>query len=135
MTSQDSPPSVKELDEPRLEALIETVGYGIQSVEPKPKDVETRYKSTSRIVEVNGNIADGGNVHTLNNPSAVGGQGGSCFGDSGGPLFVNNTNEVVAVVPLLSAVNAPATPVPPVTPVVASVTTPRGWPVPVPVMA
>ena len=58
----------------------------------------SRYKSTSRIVEVNGNIADGGNLHTLNNPSAVGGRGGSCFGDSGGPLFVNNTNQVVAVV-------------------------------------
>lgn len=82
----------------RNNALIETVGYGIQSVQPKPMDVETRYKSTSRIVEVNGNISQGGNVHTLNNPSAVGGRGGSCFGDSGGPLFVNNTNKVVAVV-------------------------------------
>jgi hypothetical protein len=82
----------------RNDALIETVGYGIQSVQPNPQDVETRYKSTSRIVEVKGNIADGGNVHTLNNPSAVGGRGGSCFGDSGGPLFVNNTNKVVAVV-------------------------------------
>ncbi len=79
-------------------ALIETVGYGIQSIQPQPQDVETRYKSTSRIVEVNGNIAEGGNVHTLNNPSAIGGRGGSCFGDSGGPLLVNNTNKVVAVV-------------------------------------
>ncbi len=82
----------------RNHALIETVGYGVQSVQPHPQDVETRYKSTSRIVEVNGNTSKGGNVHTLNNPSAVGGTGGSCFGDSGGPLFVNNTNRVVAVV-------------------------------------
>ena len=82
----------------RNRALIETVGYGVQSVQPHPQDVETRYKSTSRIVEVNGNTSRGGNVHTLNNPSAVGGTGGSCFGDSGGPLFVNNTNRVVAVV-------------------------------------
>jgi hypothetical protein len=79
-------------------ALVETVGYGIQSVQPHPQDEETRYKSTSRIVQVNGNISDGGNVHTLNNPSAIGGIGGSCFGDSGGPLFVNDTNEVLAVV-------------------------------------
>jgi hypothetical protein len=79
-------------------ALVETVGYGIQSVQPKPMDVETRYKSTSRIVEVTGNASTGGNLHTLNNPSPTGGTGGSCFGDSGGPVFVNNTDQVVAVV-------------------------------------
>jgi hypothetical protein len=79
-------------------ALVETVGYGIQSVQPKPMDVETRYKSTSRIVEITGNASKGGNLHTLNNPSAVGGIGGSCFGDSGGPVFINNTNIVLAVV-------------------------------------
>jgi Trypsin len=82
----------------RNSALVETVGYGIQSVQPHPQEIESRYKSTSRIVQVNGNISSGGNVHTLNNPSAVGGRGGSCFGDSGGPLFVNNTNQVLAVV-------------------------------------
>lgn len=82
----------------RNNALVETVGYGIQSVQPHPQDVETRYKSTSRIVQVNSNTSDGGNLHTLNNPSVVGGKGGSCFGDSGGPVFINNTNEVLAVV-------------------------------------
>ncbi len=82
----------------RNNALVETVGYGIQSVQPKPMDETTRYKSTSRIVEVTGSISRGGNLHTLNNPSSVGGRGGSCFGDSGGPVFVNNTNEVIAVV-------------------------------------
>jgi hypothetical protein len=80
------------------DALVETVGYGIQSVQPKPMDVETRYKSTSRIVEDMSQIAGGGNLHTLNNPSAVGGTGGSCFGDSGGPVLINNTNQVLAVV-------------------------------------
>ena len=58
----------------------------------------SRFKSTSRIVELNGHQSAGGNLHTLNNPSKVGGRGGSCFGDSGGPVFVNNTNQVVAVV-------------------------------------
>jgi len=78
--------------------LVETVGYGIQSVQPHPSDIESRFKSTSRIVEITGNQASGGNLHTLNNPSKIGGVGGSCFGDSGGPVFVNNTNEVIAVV-------------------------------------
>ena len=82
----------------RNTALVETVGYGIQSVQPHPADVESRFKSTSRIVEINGNQARSGNLHTLNNPSKVGGVGGSCFGDSGGPVFVNNTNQVIAVV-------------------------------------
>jgi hypothetical protein len=82
----------------RNNALVETVGYGIQAIQPHPLEVESRYKATSRIIEINGSIARGGNLHTLNNPSAVGGRGGSCFGDSGGPLFINNTNEVVAVV-------------------------------------
>jgi hypothetical protein len=82
----------------RNSALVENVGYGIQSVQPKPMDEATRYKSTSRIVEVNGSASTSGNLHTLNNPSAVGGVGGTCFGDSGGPVLVNNTNEVIAVV-------------------------------------
>ena len=78
--------------------LVETVGYGIQSVQPHPADIESRFKSTSRIVEISGNQATSGNLHTSNNPSKSGGVGGSCFGDSGGPVFVNNTNQVIAVV-------------------------------------
>lgn len=86
-----------EADNPN-EALVENVGYGVQSVQPKPMDETTRYKSMSRIVETAGNIAQSGNLHTLNNPSAVGGRGGTCFGDSGGPVLVPDTNLVIAVV-------------------------------------
>ena len=82
----------------RNNALVENVGYGIQSVQPRPMDVESRYKSTSRIAEINGKASSFGNLHTLNNPSAVGGRGGTCFGDSGGPVLVNDTNQVIAVV-------------------------------------
>jgi len=82
----------------RNDALVETVGYGIQAIQPRPMNVDTRFKSTSRIVQNKSNWVDGGNLHTLNNPSKVGGVGGSCFGDSGGPVFVNNTNDILAVV-------------------------------------
>lgn len=82
----------------RNQALVENVGYGTQAVQPHPQSDDDRYKSTSRIVQVNGSISRGGNLHTLNNPSEVGGRGGTCFGDSGGPVLVNDTNEVLAVV-------------------------------------
>ena len=82
----------------RNDALVETVGYGVQSVQPHPQNDDSRYKSTSRIVEVNGNQSEGGNLHTSNNPSSQGGRGGSCFGDSGGPVFINNTNQILGVV-------------------------------------
>lgn len=82
----------------RNNKLVETVGYGIQSIQPHPTDVESRYKSTSRIVEVNGDASRGGNLHTSNNPSAPGGRGGSCFGDSGGPVFIDNTDRILGVV-------------------------------------
>ena len=67
-------------------------------MQPHPQSIDSRFKSTSRIVEVNGNKSGAGNLHTSNNPSVTGGRGGSCFGDSGGPVLENNTNRVLAVV-------------------------------------
>ena len=80
------------------DALVESAGYGVQAIQPNPMEEETRYKSTSRIVEVKGNASRSGNLHTSNNPSKQGGQGGTCFGDSGGPVMVNDTNQIIAVV-------------------------------------
>lgn len=82
----------------RNDAIVENVGYGTQAIQPHPQSDDDRYKSTSRIVQVNGSISRGGNLHTLNNPSEIGGRGGTCFGDSGGPVLVNDTNQVIAVV-------------------------------------
>jgi len=80
------------------DALVESAGYGVQAIQPNPMVEESRYKSTSRIVEVKGNASRSGNLHTSNNPSEKGGRGGTCFGDSGGPVLVNDTNEIIAVV-------------------------------------
>jgi hypothetical protein len=77
--------------------LIESVGYGTQEVHPKPLEVDERWKSTSTIVNIGSHLTDGWNLHTSNNPSAVGGSGGTCFGDSGGGVFLNDTNVLVAV--------------------------------------
>jgi Trypsin len=80
------------------DALVESVGYGVQAIQPNPMQEESLYKSTSRIVEVKGNASRSGNLHTSNNPSSRGGRGGTCGGDSGGPVLVNNTDQVLAVV-------------------------------------
>jgi hypothetical protein len=78
--------------------IVETAGYGIQEVKPKSLELDQRFKSTSRIVNLRGALDGGFNVHTSNNPSASGGQGGTCFGDSGGGVYLNDTSSIVAVV-------------------------------------
>jgi Trypsin len=78
--------------------IIETAGYGIQEVKPVSQDLDARFKSTSTVVNLRSALTDGWNVHTSNNPSAANGQGGTCFGDSGGGVFLNDTNVIVAVV-------------------------------------
>jgi hypothetical protein len=78
--------------------IIETAGYGIQEIKPDFMSLDERWKSTSMIVNLESALTDGWNVHTSNNPSEANGQGGTCFGDSGGGVYLNNTNKVVAVV-------------------------------------
>lgn len=78
--------------------IIETAGYGIQEIKPEFISVDERWKSTSMVVNLVSALTDGWNVHTSNNPSEANGQGGTCFGDSGGGVYLNNTNIVVAVV-------------------------------------
>ena len=78
--------------------IVETAGYGIQEIRPDFISLDERWKSTSMVVNLTSALTDGWNVHTSNNPSAANGQGGTCFGDSGGGVYLNNTNTVVAVV-------------------------------------
>lgn len=78
--------------------IVETAGYGIQSIKPDFISLDERWKSTSTIVNLKSALTDGWNVHTSNNPSPANGRGGTCFGDSGGGVFLNNTNQIVAVV-------------------------------------
>jgi trypsin len=78
--------------------IVETAGYGIQEIKPDFISLDERWKSTSMVVNLKSALTDGWNVHTSNNPSAANGQGGTCFGDSGGGVFLDNTNVIVAVV-------------------------------------
>jgi secreted trypsin-like serine protease len=78
--------------------IVETAGYGDQSIKPKFVSLAERWKATSTILNLRNAATDGWNVQLSDNPSAANGQGGSCFGDSGGGVFLNNTNVIVAVV-------------------------------------
>jgi hypothetical protein len=78
--------------------IVETAGYGIQEIKPQDIALDERWKSTSMVVNLTSALTDGWNVHTSNNPSKANGQGGTCFGDSGGGVYLDNTSVVVAVV-------------------------------------
>jgi len=82
----------------RKETLFTTVGYGYQSVVPKWMWEQVRYNSTSMLVNLKSALTDGYNLHTSNNPGKGQGTGGSCFGDSGGPVLLGDSNMVVGIV-------------------------------------
>jgi secreted trypsin-like serine protease len=51
--------------------------------------------ATEKLVNLNSNLTDGFNVQTSANPGN--GRGGTCSGDSGGPLLYSTTDIIVAV--------------------------------------
>ncbi len=75
------------------------VGYGLQSVVPNLQSDLVRYKGTVKLISVNGTagIPAGTSASFTNNPGKGNGQGGTCFGDSGGPIFHGDTNVIAAV--------------------------------------
>src|SRR5690606_33155000 len=80
---------------------ITAVGYGLQRVRSNPSgpdftlDDLRREVAVLRFVNVRGTagVPRGTSVTVSGNANT----GGTCFGDSGGPLFLNNTNIIVAV--------------------------------------
>jgi hypothetical protein len=74
------------------------VGYGSQGVlNPFTMDDYARYNSIVRLIELNSTFnGPGASAKFTNNPG--GGRGGTCFGDSGGPIFYQDTNVIGAVV-------------------------------------
>lgn len=64
------------------------VGYGLQSVKPVQSGDKTRMIGTVSLVNLKSALAGGWNLHYSNNPGqGHGGSGGTCFGDSGGPVI------------------------------------------------
>ena len=74
------------------------VGYGLQSVVPTLQADLVRYRATVGLVDVKGTagIPSGTAVMFTNNPGKKN-TGGTCFGDSGGPVFFQGTDVIAAV--------------------------------------
>ncbi len=80
----------------KQDTSITAVGYGLQRINPVFIEAQRiRLQAVLDLVDVKGtagipagtSVMLSGNAHT----------GGTCFGDSGGPLLLNDTNVVVAV--------------------------------------
>lgn len=76
------------------------VGYGMQGYVPAfYEDIYERYYGTTTLINVNSAYTgDGMTAVFTNNPGKGNGQGGSCYGDSGGPVFYGDTNQIAAIV-------------------------------------
>ena len=84
---------------PRGKGNIEftVVGYGLQSVKPVESAIKQRMVGTVSFVNLKSALAGGWNLHYSNNPGqGHGGSGGTCFGDSGGPV-ISSEGYIVAV--------------------------------------
>jgi hypothetical protein len=79
----------------RQDVSFIVVGYGLQGVKPEYLSARERYRGVTRLVNLRSALTDGYNIQLSNNPGHW--SGGTCFGDSGGPIFMGDTNIVAAI--------------------------------------
>lgn len=87
----------------RKSATVRAVGYGLQAVKPTLQSDLVRYQAGLFVVDTNG-VAGIGNLNLGSLPptnsmivSGDAKHGGTCFGDSGGPMLLEGTDVIVAV--------------------------------------
>ncbi len=93
-------PQVNSLDSlsPSANTIFTAVGYGLQESFPdaaawKEHNVKVRMVSYPHLLQINTGFTGDRSLLLSNNANT----GGTCFGDSGGPNFVGNTNIVGGV--------------------------------------
>ena len=95
--------AIDELGKGRKKAVVEAVGYGLQKINPvMVQDDRIRLKADLFVVNTNG-VAGIGNLpfDPPTNSMMVSGDakhGGTCFGDSGGPMFIGTDSNVIGAV-------------------------------------
>jgi hypothetical protein len=70
-------------------------GYGVSDIRPVQQSFRERLMATGQIQNVRNQITAGYNLQLSTNRG--GGRGGTCFGDSGGPVLWDGTDIVVGV--------------------------------------
>jgi len=79
--------------------LFEAVGYGLEGSKLlSSTGGDTRRKAQQRLVNITGVGGAGGGISAkFSSNKGKNTTGGTCFGDSGGPIFLEPTNTIVAV--------------------------------------
>jgi Trypsin len=78
----------------RQNVNFDVVGYGLQEVKPTEMAERSRLRATVQLINLTSALTDGFNIQQT---AAPGTGGGTCFGDSGGPVLLQGTNTIVAV--------------------------------------
>lgn len=93
-------PSQNELDSlrPSAQTTFTTVGYGVQTAYPTPADwkesrLRVRMVATPHLVQINTGFSGDFSIMLSDNAAT----GGTCFGDSGGPTLLGDSNVVAGV--------------------------------------
>lgn len=89
-------PSVNQLDalKPSSATTFTAVGYGLQLINPVFVQADLiRMLATPHLVQINTGFTGNFSLMLSNNAST----GGTCFGDSGGPNYLGNSNVIAGV--------------------------------------
>jgi hypothetical protein len=78
------------------DAVVTVSGYGLTATNPaSTESYRSRLQATTFIINLVSHNNGGFNVQLATNPG--GGRGGTCYGDSGGPVLLDDSNVITAV--------------------------------------